>query len=70
MSISLDEMAPIVKRLEARWPGCTVGRPQGGTYHEVRTAGGELIVAHLDLGACLRAAGVLAKTPTPKGPGR
>lgn len=61
MSISIDELAPIIRRLDKRWPGCTVGRPEGGTYHEVRTAAGELIVAHLDLGACLRAADALAK---------
>ncbi len=62
MSISIDEMAAIVKRIDRHWPGCLVGRPQGTGYHEVRTKDGALIVAHEDLGDCLRAADALAKS--------
>lgn len=59
--ISVDDLARLVAILERRWPGCTVGRPEGNPYHEVRTAQGELILAHEDLGEALRSAVAVAQ---------
>lgn len=57
--IDVREACAIAERLHARWPGCSIGRPSGG-YHEVRAANGQLIVAHEDIGECMRIADRLA----------
>lgn len=59
VGIDVREACAIAERLDGRWPGCSVGRPSGG-YHEVRTADGQLIVAHEDIGDCMRIADKLA----------
>lgn len=64
--LPVGEFIQLVQLLEKRWPGCTVGRPEVSPYHEVRTAEGRLIVAHKDLGECVRAAATLARSKEPK----
>lgn len=62
MSLPVRELTRIVKVLTKRWPRCTVGKPSEDGYHEVRDASGNLIIAHHDLGECLRAAEKLARS--------
>lgn len=61
VGIDVTEAAAIGKRLSKRWPRCVIRRDPASGNHEVRTAAGELLAAHQDLGDCLRAADALAK---------
>lgn len=59
--IPVDELARVTRVLARRWPGCTVGRPAGSPFHEVKTADGLLIVAHEDIGEAIRLAVLIAR---------
>lgn len=59
--IAVNELTRLVDAITRRWPGCTVGHHNGSVYCEVRTAEGELIVAHEHLPGALRAAAAIAE---------
>jgi hypothetical protein len=60
-SIPIGEVTRLIEILTRRWPGCTVGHHNGSVYCEVRTAEGDLIVAHEHLPGALRAAAAIAE---------
>lgn len=60
VGINVTEAAKIARRLNKRWPGCTVGR-RGEGPHEVRTADGKVIASAEDLGDCMREADAKAR---------
>jgi len=65
MSLKISEFTRIVAAIDKRWPACTVGQSPDGGYYEVREASGNLLVAHTDLGECLRAALALSRVRKP-----
>lgn len=54
--LSIVEAAKIGERLNKRWPGYVIVRRDGRRPHEIRTAAGEVIASHEDLGECMRQA--------------